>query len=119
MTVSLLELRRGPETCGRGAVGVRALRGWPGSAGLSGWAVAVLSGRVAAGQFTAVVTKSALILPCLAVAASLAVAWYAWADRLPPERSREAKGLKRAAFEQTLPHPESMPRLRRRLAVRR
>jgi hypothetical protein len=28
----------------------------------------VLSGRVAAGQFTAVVTKSALILPCLAVA---------------------------------------------------
>ena len=37
----------------------------------------VLSGRVAAGEFTAVVTKSALILPCLAVAAGLAVAWYA------------------------------------------
>ena len=38
----------------------------------------VLSGRVAAGQFTtAVVTKSALILPCLAVAAGLAVACYA------------------------------------------
>ena len=46
----------------------------PGSAGLSGWAVPVLSGRVAAGKFTAVATKSALILPCLAVAAGLAVA---------------------------------------------
>ena len=49
----------------------------PGSARLSGWAAMVLSGRVAAGQFTAVVTKSALILPCLAVAAGLAVACYA------------------------------------------
>jgi hypothetical protein len=37
----------------------------------------VLSGRVAAGQFTAVVTKSALILPCPALAAGLAVACYA------------------------------------------
>jgi hypothetical protein len=36
---------------------VRALRGWPGSAGLAGWALTVLSGRVAAGQFTAVVTE--------------------------------------------------------------
>ena len=37
-------------------------------------AIPVLSGRVAAGKFTAVVTKSALILPCLAVLAGLAVA---------------------------------------------
>ena len=76
MTASLLEPRRVPETCGPGGARVGALRGWPGSAGLSGWAVPVLSGPVAAGQFTAVVTKSALILPCLAVAAGLAVAWY-------------------------------------------
>ena len=46
----------------------------PGSARLSGWAVPVLSGRVAAGKFTAVATKSALILPCLVLAAGLAVA---------------------------------------------
>jgi hypothetical protein len=39
-----------------------------------GWAVPVLSGRVVAGKFTAVVTKAALILPCLAVAAGLAIA---------------------------------------------
>jgi hypothetical protein len=69
MTASLLEPRRVPETCGRGAVGVRAPRGWPGSVGLSG--------RVAAGQFIAVVTKSGLILPCLAVAAGLAAVCYA------------------------------------------
>ena len=74
MTASLAELRRVPETCGRRAVVVQARRGWPGSAGLSGWAVPVLSGWVVAGKFTAVVTKSALILPCLAVAAGLAVA---------------------------------------------
>jgi hypothetical protein len=73
MTASLLELRRVPETCGRRAVVVQARRGWPGSAGLSGWAVPVLSGRVVAAEFTAVVTKSALI-PYLAVAAGLAVA---------------------------------------------
>jgi hypothetical protein len=48
MTASLLELRRVPETCGRRAVVVQARRGWPGSAGLSGWAVPVLSGRVVA-----------------------------------------------------------------------
>jgi hypothetical protein len=77
MTASLQEPRRGPEACGRSAAGVRALRGCPGSAGLPGWAVPVLPGRVAAGQFTAVVTKSALILPCLAVAAGMAAAWYA------------------------------------------
>jgi hypothetical protein len=77
MTASLLELRRVPETCGRRAVVVQARRGWPGSAGLSGWAVPVLSGRVVAAKFTAVVTKSGLILPHLAVVAALAVAWYA------------------------------------------
>jgi hypothetical protein len=49
-------------------------RGWPGSAGLSGWAVPVLSGRVVAAKFTAVVTKSALTLRYLPVAAGLAVA---------------------------------------------
>ena len=48
MTASLLELRRVPETCGRRAVVAQARHGWPGSAGLSGWAVPVLSGRVAA-----------------------------------------------------------------------
>ena len=74
MTASLLELQCVPETRGRGAAVVRARRGWPGSAGLSGWAVPVLSGRVVAGKFTAVVSKSALILPCPAVAAGLAVA---------------------------------------------
>jgi hypothetical protein len=52
------------------------------AAGVAGWAVTVLSGRVVAGQFTAVVTKSSLILPYLAVAvAGLAVAWYA--TRIP------------------------------------
>jgi hypothetical protein len=48
MTASLLELRRVPETCGRCAVVVQARRRWPGFAGLSGWAVRVLSGRVVA-----------------------------------------------------------------------
>jgi len=51
----------------RGAAG-------PVPAGLSCWAVPVLSGRVVAAKFTAVVTKSALILRCLPVAAGLAVA---------------------------------------------
>ncbi len=56
------------------------------AAGLAGWAVTVLSGRVAAGQFTAVVTRSALILPYLAVAAAgLAVAWHA--TRIPRRMS--------------------------------
>jgi hypothetical protein len=62
------------ETCGRGAAGIRTRRGWPGSAGLSGWPVPVLSARVAAGKFTAIVSKSALILPGLVVAAGLAIA---------------------------------------------
>jgi hypothetical protein len=77
MKASLLESRRVPETLRPGWRGVRALRRWPGCAGLSGWAVMVLSGRAAAGKFTAVVTKSGLIVPCLAVAAGLAVACYA------------------------------------------
>jgi hypothetical protein len=66
MTASLLELRRVPETCGRRAVVVQAAARLAGSAGLSGWAVP--------GKFTAVVTKPALILPYLAVAAGPAVA---------------------------------------------
>ncbi len=74
MTASLLELRGVPETFGRRAVVVQAAARLAGSAGLSGWAVPVLSGWVVAGKFTAVVTKSALILPHLAVAAGLAVA---------------------------------------------
>jgi hypothetical protein len=77
MTASLLELRPVPQTCGRGTAKIRTRRGWPYSAGLSGWAVPVLPGRVAAAKFTAIVTKSGLILPCLAVAAGLAVVCYA------------------------------------------
>ena len=53
---------------------VQAAARLAGSAGLSGWAVPVLCGWVVAGKFTAVVTKSALILPYLAVAAGPAVA---------------------------------------------
>jgi hypothetical protein len=46
--------------------------------GLAGWAITVLSGKAAAGQFTAVVTDSALVLPYLAFAACCgAIAWYA------------------------------------------
>ena len=77
MTTSLLKLRRVPETCGRGGVAVRVRRGWPGfgrPVWLGGHGAVRPGGR---GQFTAVVTKSALILPCLAVAAGLAVACYA------------------------------------------
>jgi hypothetical protein len=52
------------------------------AAGLAGWAITVLSGRVASGQYTAVVTDSGLILPYLAVAAAgLGTAWYA--TRIP------------------------------------
>jgi hypothetical protein len=38
------------------------------AAGMAGWAITVLSGRVASGQYTAVVTRAALVLPYLAVA---------------------------------------------------
>jgi hypothetical protein len=74
MTASLLELRRAPETCGRRAVGGPSAARPARFRWLSGWAVPVLSGRVVAGKFTAVVTKAALILPYLAVAAGLAIA---------------------------------------------
>jgi hypothetical protein len=54
--------------------------------GLAGWVITVLSGQVAAGKYTAVVTESVLVLPYLAVAAvGLAVAW--WATRIPRETS--------------------------------
>jgi hypothetical protein len=43
------------------------------AAGLAGWVITVLAGRAAAGQFSAVVTGSALILPCLAFAACCGV----------------------------------------------
>jgi hypothetical protein len=39
------------------------------AAGLAGWAITVLAGRAAAGQFTAVLTASALVLPYLAITA--------------------------------------------------
>jgi hypothetical protein len=77
MTASLLELRRVPETCGRDAAEVRTWRGWPGSAGLSGWTVRSCPAGWPRAKFTAVATKSSLILPYLAVAAGLAVACYA------------------------------------------
>jgi hypothetical protein len=38
------------------------------AAGMAGWVITVLSGRVASGQYTAVVTRAALMLPYLAVA---------------------------------------------------
>jgi hypothetical protein len=48
------------------------------AAGLAGWAITVLSGRVASGQFTVVITRAALVLPYLAVAAGCtAIAVYA------------------------------------------
>ena len=51
-------------------------------AGLSGWVITVLGGRVAAGKLTVVVTDSALVLPYLAFAACCcAIAWYA--TRIP------------------------------------
>jgi hypothetical protein len=47
------------------------------AAGLAGWAITVLSGRVATGRFTTVVTDSALVLPYLAFAAICGtIAWY-------------------------------------------
>jgi hypothetical protein len=50
--------------------------------GLSGWAITVLSGRVASGTYTAAVTSGSLVLPYLSFAAGCwAVAWYA--TRIP------------------------------------
>jgi len=52
------------------------------AAGLAGWAITILSGKVAAGRFTAALTDSALVLPYLAFAAICgAIAWYA--SRIP------------------------------------
>jgi hypothetical protein len=52
------------------------------AAGLASWAIMVLAGRAAFGQFTAAVTDSALVLPYLAVAAACgAIAWFA--TRIP------------------------------------
>ncbi|HLQ53644.1 MAG TPA: hypothetical protein VK162_05145 [Streptosporangiaceae bacterium] len=51
-------------------------------AGLSGWAITVLGGRVADGRLTAAVTSASLVLPYLLFAAACgAVAWYA--TRIP------------------------------------
>ena len=51
-------------------------------AGLSGWAITVLGGRVADGRLTAAVTSASLVLPYLLSAAACgAVAWYA--TRIP------------------------------------
>jgi hypothetical protein len=48
------------------------------AAGLAGWTITVLSGRAAAGQFTAAVSGSFLVLPYLVFAACCgAIAWYA------------------------------------------
>jgi hypothetical protein len=55
-------------------VGVRA--------GLAGWMITVLGGRVAAGQLTTAITSTALILPYLAVAAGCAVI-AVYATRIP------------------------------------
>lgn len=52
------------------------------AAGLTVWALTVLSARTASGQFTAAVASSVLVLPYLAVAAGCgAIAWFA--TRIP------------------------------------
>ena len=52
------------------------------AAGLTVWALTVLSARTASGQFTAAVASSVLVLPYLAVAAACGVvAWFA--TRIP------------------------------------
>ena len=56
-------------------------------AGLAGWAIVVLSGRVASGRFAAVVSESFLVLPYLAVGACCAlIAIYA--TRVPGGKLR-------------------------------
>jgi hypothetical protein len=52
------------------------------AAGLAGWAITVLSGRAAAGQFSAVVTNSAMVLPYLAFAVCCG-AIVLYATRMP------------------------------------
>ena len=52
------------------------------AAGVAGWVITVLSGRVVAGRFTAAVTDPSLVVPYLAAAAFCgAIAWYA--TRIP------------------------------------
>jgi hypothetical protein len=52
------------------------------AAGLAGWVITILSARVASGQFTAVVTRAALVIPYLLVAAACA-AVPTYATRIP------------------------------------
>jgi hypothetical protein len=52
------------------------------AAGMAGWALTVLSGRVASGQFTAAVTRAAFMIPYLIVAVGCA-AVAAYATRIP------------------------------------
>ena len=52
------------------------------AAGMASWVITVLSGRVATGQFTPVVTRAALIVPYLAVAVTCA-AVLVFATRTP------------------------------------
>ncbi len=51
-------------------------------AGLAGWTIAVLAGRAADGEYAAVVTESALVLPYL-VFAALCVAVVLYSTRIP------------------------------------
>jgi hypothetical protein len=52
------------------------------AAGMSGWAIAVLAGRLAAGKLSAAIASTSLVLPyLLSAAACAAVAWYA--TRIP------------------------------------
>jgi hypothetical protein len=51
-------------------------------AGMAGWAITVLSGQAASGQFTLVVTRTFLDLPYLAIAAAC-VAIAVYATRIP------------------------------------
>jgi hypothetical protein len=52
------------------------------AAGLASWAIAVLSGRAAAGQFTAVISAPVLVPPYLAFAVCC-VAVVLYATRIP------------------------------------
>jgi len=52
------------------------------AAGLAAWMITVLSGRVASGQFAAVVTRAVLVLPYLAIAVTC-TAVTVYATRIP------------------------------------
>ena len=56
------------------------------AAGLAGWMITILSGRVTGGEFTAAITSSALVLPYLAVAVGCS-AIVVYATRIPKGRS--------------------------------